>query len=319
MKAVSMGKHSVRSMIESFIETLASEKGYSDNTCRAYMNDLNEFAAYTSKDHLRDDVNDKEEKPYDELPTVENIDHLMIRGYLGFLHKRNRKKTVARKLSALRSFLRYLVRTGIITGSPADLILTPKQEKNIPAYLTVDEMFHLLDSIKTDSLSGLRNRAIFETMYSSGIRVSELAGLNIADVDFGGCVIRVLGKGRKERIVPIGNKALNAIKAYREKLKGEGVSLNGDGPLFLNKKNGRLTTRSIARFLEAFVREFCISVPVSPHALRHSFATHMLDAGADLRVVQELLGHKSLSTTQKYTHVSMDKLMETYDKAHPRK
>lgn len=314
-----MGKHSIQNMIESFIETLASEKGYSDNTCRAYMNDLAEFTSYASGGRLPDNEYDGEKKRDDKLFMVEDVDHLMIRGYLGFLHKRNKKKSIARKLSALRSFLRYLVRLGIISDNPADLILTPKQDKNIPAYLTVDEMFHLLDSIKTDSLAGFRNRAIFETMYSSGIRVSELAGLNIADVDFGGRVIRVLGKGGKERIVPVGDKAVRAVRAYMDKLKGEGVSLSENGPLFLNKSRGRLTTRSIGRILENFVREFCISVPVSPHALRHSFATHMLDAGADLRIVQELLGHKSLSTTQKYTHVSIDRLMETYDKAHPRK
>ncbi|MFO7666337.1 MAG: tyrosine recombinase XerC [Desulfobacterales bacterium] len=318
-----MGKHSIQNMIESFIETLASEKGYSGNTCRAYMNDLTEFASYARQGRLPDNEpdNEKDEKKEqnDKSFMVENINHLMIRGYLGFLHKRNKKKTIARKLSALRSFLRYLVRLGVINDNPADLILTPKQDKNIPAYLTVDEMFHLLDSIKVDSLAGSRNRAIFETMYSSGIRVSELAGLNVADVDFGGRVIRVLGKGGKERIVPVGEKAVCAVRAYMDKLRGEGVPLNENGPLFLNKSKGRLTTRSIARILESFVREFCISVPVSPHALRHSFATHMLDAGADLRVVQELLGHKSLSTTQKYTHVSIDRLMETYDRAHPRK
>ncbi len=314
-----MRKHSIRNMIGSFIETLASEKGYSDNTCRAYMNDLTEFASYASEGQLPDNEDRRENRLDDKSFMVEDVDHLMIRGYLGFLHKRNKKKSIARKLSALRSFLRYLVRLGIITDNPADLILTPKQDKNIPAYLTVDEMFHLLDSIKADSLAGFRNRAIFETMYSSGIRVSELAGLNIADVDFGGRVIRVLGKGGKERIVPVGDKAVRAVRAYMDKLRGEGVSLSENGPLFLNRSKGRLTTRSIGRILENFVREFCISVPVSPHALRHSFATHMLDAGADLRVVQELLGHKSLSTTQKYTHVSIDRLMETYDKAHPRK
>jgi len=309
----------MQNLIEAFIETLSSEKGYSNNTCRAYMNDLTEFASYARKGRLPLSEYDNEEVRDDKEFMVEDIDHLMIRGYLGFLHKRNKKKSIARKLSALRSLLKYLVRLGIIADNPADLILTPKQDKNIPAYLTVDEMFHLLDSIKVDSLAGLRNRAIFETMYSSGVRVSELAGLNVTDVDFGGCVIRVLGKGGKERIVPVGSKALHAVRAYIEKLRGEGVSSDENGPLFLNKSRGRLTTRSIARILENFVREFCISVPVSPHALRHSFATHMLDAGADLRVVQELLGHKSLSTTQKYTHVSIGRLMETYDKAHPRK
>ena len=309
-----MEKHPIDGMVGSFIETLASEKGYSANTCRAYRNDLAEFASFA----VEGTVSDGEEE--DKMPfMVEDTDHLMIRGYLGFLHKRNKKKSIARKLSALRSFFRYLVRHGIIQNSPADLILTPKQDQNIPAYLTVDEMFRLLDSIRTDTLPGLRNRAIFETMYSTGIRVSELSGLNASSIDFSQSVIKVFGKGSKERIVPIGRKAMDAIRAYTEKLRGETGTLNENGPLFLNKNKGRLTTRSVARILENSVREFSISVPVSPHALRHSFATHMLDAGADLRVVQELLGHKSLSTTQKYTHVSIDRLMETYDKAHPRK
>jgi len=309
-----MEKNPIDERIGSFIETLASEKGYSANTCRAYRNDLTEFASFAAEDT----VSGGEEENKNTF-MVEDADHLMIRGYLGFLHKRNKKKSIARKLSALRSFFGYLVRQGIIQNSPADLILTPKQDKNIPAYLTVDEMFRLLDSIRTDTLPGLRNRAIFETMYSTGIRVSELSGLNASSIDFSQSVIKVFGKGSKERIVPIGRKAMDAIRAYMEKLRGETGILNENGPLFLNKNKGRLTTRSVARILENFVREFSISVPVSPHALRHSFATHMLDAGADLRVVQELLGHKSLSTTQKYTHVSIDRLMETYDKAHPRK
>ncbi|MBU2621763.1 MAG: tyrosine recombinase XerC [Proteobacteria bacterium] len=311
-----MEKHPIYEMVGSFIETLASEKGYSVNTCRAYRSDLTEFASFAAEGA----VSDGEEEDKDKIPfMIEDADHLMIRGYLGFLHKRNKKKSIARKLSALRSFFRYLVRQGIIQNSPADLILTPKQDKNIPAYLTVDEMFRLLDSIRVDTLPGLRNRAIFETMYSTGIRVSELSGLDASSIDFSQSVIKVFGKGSKERIVPIGRKAMDAIKAYMEKLRGETGRMNETGPLFLNKNRGRLTTRSVARILENFVREFSISVPVSPHALRHSFATHMLDAGADLRVVQELLGHKSLSTTQKYTHVSIDRLMETYDKAHPRK
>lgn len=308
-----MEKHPIDEIAVAFIETLASEKGYSANTCRAYRNDLAEFALFARGGSVPEDDEDK--KPF----MVEDADHLLIRGYLGYLHKRNKKKSIARKLSALRSFFRYLVRHGIISNSPADLILTPKQDQNIPAYLTVDEMFRLLDSIRQDTLPGLRNRAIFETMYSTGIRVSELSGLNVSSIDFGQSVIKVFGKGSKERIVPIGKKAMDAIRAYMEKLKAERGTFDENGPLFLNKNKGRLTVRSVARILEHFVREFSISVPVSPHALRHSFATHMLDAGADLRVVQELLGHKSLSTTQKYTHVSIDRLMETYDKAHPRK
>jgi integrase/recombinase XerC len=181
-------------------------------------------------------------------------------------------------------------------------------------------MFRLLDSIHSNSILDLRNRAIFETLYSCGIRVSELVGLNTRDVDFGQDLIRVFGKGGKERIVPIGKKALGAISNYRQHLKGERkISSKLDGPLFLNKNMGRLTARSVARILDKLVTACGLLTPVSPHTLRHTFATHMLDAGADLRAVQELLGHMSLSTTQKYTHVSIDRLMETYDKAHPRK
>ena len=224
------------------------------------------------------------------------------------------------KLSAIRSFFRFLVKHGVIQDNPADMILTPKQGKSLPVYLPVDDMFRLLDSIKTDTLLSMRNRAIFETLYSSGIRVSELAGMDVSHIDFAQNIIRVHGKGNRERIVPLGEKAVKAIEAYREKLKVEtGIGPFGNAPLFLNKNRGRLSTRSIARILDKLVQECSLSVPVSPHALRHTFATHMLDAGADLRVVQELLGHKSLSTTQKYTHVSIDRLMETYDKAHPRR
>ncbi len=310
-----MSKHLIESMISSFIETLASEKGYSVNTCRAYTNDLKEFASFASKYSMQQGDEESEKNSF----AVEDADHLLIRAYLGFLHKKDKKNSIVRKLSALRSFFKYLIRHNIISDNPVELISTPKQDKHIPAYLTVDEMFRLLDSIKTDTVSGLRNRAIFETMYSSGIRISELAGLNVSSVDFGANLIRVFGKGGKERIVPVGIKAMNAIKSYREKLRGNKELSYENSPLFLNKNNGRLTARSVARILKKFVTEFCISAPVSPHALRHSFATHMLDAGADLRVVQELLGHKSLSTTQRYTHVGIDRLMETYDKAHPRK
>lgn len=307
-------------LVLTFVEILSSEKGYSDNTCRAYHRDLEEFVAYVDKNRL--DKHKEEEK---SAFSADAVDALMIRGYLGFLHKKNKKSTVARKLSALRSFYRYLVKHGAVSENPVDSILTPKQEKSIPVYLPIDDIFRLLDSIETDRLLGLRNRAIFETLYSCGIRVSELAGLDIGHVDFSAGVVRVLGKGNKERIVPIGEKALTAIRAYRERLKSEAgayyeqMELDTDGPLFLNNNKGRLTTRSIARILDKLARASGIPIPISPHALRHTFATHMLDAGADLRAVQELLGHKSLSTTQKYTHVSIDRLMETYDKAHPRK
>ncbi len=308
-------KFKINDLIDLFIESLASERGYSDNTCRAYRRDIRGFAEYLAGSGA---VAGSETE--DDCFPVDAVNVLIIRGYLGFLYKKNKKSTMARKLSALRTFFRYLLKRGIITDNPADSVLTPKQEQNIPSYLPIDEMFRLLDVVRTDTLAGLRDRAMFETIYSCGIRVSELAGMNKSDVDFVNSCIRVLGKGNKERIVPIGRKALEAVKAYLERLAAQnGISRNKDGPLFLNLRNGRLTARSIARLLDKLVQECGLLTPVSPHVLRHTFATHMLDAGADLRVVQELLGHKSLSTTQRYTHVSMNRLMETYDKSHPRK
>ena len=310
-----MISQSLNNQIRSFIDSLQSEKGYSVNTCRAYSHNINEFISFISESYFSTDNQEGA-----DLLKAGHIESLMIRGYLAFLHKKNKKVTIARKLSAVRSFFRFLLKHGVILDNPLDLILTPKQVKAIPVYLPVDDIFRLLDSIKTDTLAGIRNRAIFETLYSSGIRVSELEGLNVFDVDFSRCLIRVIGKGNKERIVPIGKKAVATIKEYRKRLQSEaGIAEEDNGPLFLNKDNGRLTSRSIARILNKTARECGLLIPVSPHALRHTYATHMLDAGADLRVVQELLGHKSLSTTQKYTHVSIDRLMETYDKAHPRR
>jgi integrase/recombinase XerC len=311
-----MGPTAFKQLVKLFIEALSAEKGYSTNTCRAYQHDLEEFAAIVVQNRFQKNL-----KQYqaDSLK-VDLIDGLLIREYLGFLHQKNKKATIARKLSAIRSFFKYLVKQGVIADNPTQTILTPKQDKPIPTYLPIDDMFRLLDSIETDTLLGLRNRAIFETLYSCGIRVSELAGLNLLDVDFNSGVIRVLGKGGQQRMVPIGKKAADMIKNYRKRLVREsGLQPDPNSPLFLNKNNGRLTSRSIARILEKLAKVCGLLLPVSPHALRHTFATHMLDAGTDLRVLQELLGHKSLSTTQKYTHVSIDRLMETYDKAHPRK
>ena len=310
-----MTSNTLKTQVRSFIESLQSEKGFAKNTCRAYSHDLEEFVLFIDGNYF----SKRNQKDADST-TVDHVNSLMIRGYLAYLHKKNKKVTISRKLSAVRSFFRFLVKRGIILDNPLEQILTPKQKKTIPVYLPVDDVFRLLDSIKTDTLIGKRNRAIFETLYSSGIRISELEGLNVFDVDFKKRLIRVLGKGNKERIVPIGQKALTAIMDYRKRLKSEtGIEENSDTALFLNKRLGRLTSRSVARILEKTAKECGLLIPVSPHALRHTFATHMLDAGADLRVVQELLGHESLSTTQKYTHVSVDRLMETYDKAHPRR
>jgi integrase/recombinase XerC len=250
----------------------------------------------------------------------QNVTAVAIRGYLGVLHQKNQKSSIARKLSTLRSFFKFLVKKGVIDFNPVEGILTPKRDKPLPGYLPIDDVFRLLDSISADSLLAARNRAIFETLYSCGIRVSELAGLNVYDIDGDNGTLRVLGKGAKERIVPVGRKALEAIVVYRGLLQDEtGVGGPANGPVFLNPRRQRLTPRSVARILKKLVTACGIRTPVSPHTLRHTFATHMLDAGTDLRSVQELLGHKSLSTTQKYTHVSIDRLLETYDRAHPRK
>jgi integrase/recombinase XerC len=311
-----MEHHPEKSLIDSFLESLVTEKGYSEHTRRAYRKDLLDFFSFLAESCFADSARHK------HMPVVKlkQVDGIMLRGYLGVLHRKNKKATTARKLSAIRSFFKYLVKNGIISENPAELVLTPKQDKTLPIYLSVDEMFRLLDSIQTDTLLGLRNRAIFETLYSSGIRVSELAEMNFSDVDFSAAVVQVSGKGNKQRIVPVGQKALAAIQAYRTRLqKQTGQNSINEGPLFLNRFHKRLSPRSIARILKKLVDTVGLITPVSPHALRHTFATHMLDAGADLRAVQELLGHKSLSTTQKYTHVSIDRLMETYDRAHPRK
>ena len=304
------------SLLKTFLESLSAEKGYSAHTIRAYRNDLQEFAGLVTDEAEKTETGGQTAALFDPR----QVDTLTIRGYLTVLYRKNSKATIARKLSAVRSFFRFLMRQGVIESNPAEGVLTPKQEKRIPAYLTVDDMFRLLDAVPDARLYDLRNRAIFETLYATGVRISELAGLDTIDLDLHGKRIKVRGKGNKERMALLGDKAARAIRDYRERLQQEtGIALEHGGALFLNKFKRRLTTRSMARCLDQLVRSCGMRVPVSPHTLRHSFATHMLDAGADLRAVQELLGHESLSTTQKYTHVSIDRLMEAYDKAHPRK
>lgn len=305
--------------ITHFIKVLAAEKGYSAHTQRAYRQNLMEFHTFLHQ-KSRGEAETAAENASFRPEQVAPID---IRTYLAHLHKRNSKVTIARKLSALRSFFRHLQKHGSIEENPTDGIRTPKYGKSIPVFLSVDDMFRMLDTIPPKGWLGMRNKALLEIFYSTGMRVSELSGLNIGDVDHRNGVVRVLGKGHKERIVPVGRKALEALAAYRQAL-GRKVTDSGTekplghGALFLNKNFGRLTTRSIARVVDGFAKACGLAVPISPHAIRHSFATHMLDAGADLRAVQELLGHRSLSTTQRYTHVSMDRLMAVYDKAHPR-
>lgn len=296
-------------IIDEYIDSLFAEKGYSDHTCRAYKGDILDLLTFFKKKNgYQPSVLEPGFEKY-----FKKIDKDVIRSYMAnLMREKKSKRSVSRKLSAFNSFFNYLMRTGHIEENPAETIPFPKLEKSIPHFLSVDDLFKLLDSIKKESWIEKRNLAIFETFYSTGMRVSEIEGLNMKDIDFNSQMIKVFGKGSKERMVPIGKRALSAIEAYRNTLKDQLE------PCFLNKNYTRLSSRSIRRILDKIVLECGLNVPVSPHTLRHSFATHMLDSGADLRGIQEILGHASLSTTQVYTHVSMDRLMQVYDKAHPR-
>ncbi len=296
-------------IIDSFIDALKAEKGYSVHTCRAYRSDVLNFIGFVLQDQKIKKSADK--KIF--LKQIRSLDKNTIRKYLAILVRSGKsKRTISRKLSSLKAFFDYLIKFGTIKTNPADMIPFPKLEKTIPKFINIEDLFKLLDSIKTDTLLDKRNLAMFETFYSTGMRVSEMEGLNMENIDFKRQMIKVFGKGSKERIVPVGKRALTAIRNYRRCLKENFI------PVFLNKNFSRLSSRSIRRTLDILVRECGLNMPVSPHTLRHSFATHMLDSGADLRGIQEILGHASLSTTQIYTHVSMDKLMQVYDKAHPR-
>lgn len=300
--------------IDQFIDYLKSQRGCSGHTLRNYRIDLRQFSGFISE-------REGGAGGGGAKPGLESIDFQVIREFLGRLFGSCSRTTIARKLSALRSFLSFLEKRGAMEGNPAADISTPKREKTIPVYLPVDDMFRLLDRPDREKPLGLRDLAILEVLYSCGIRVSEMAGLNVSGIDFKERLIRVFGKGSKERIVPIGRKALKAVEKYLDAVRPLRKTAGGkreDQPLFINFRGGRLSTRSIGKIVKRYGRECDLMAEISPHALRHTFATHLLDGGADLRSVQELLGHASLSTTQKYTHVSLDRLMEVYDKAHPR-
>jgi integrase/recombinase XerC len=303
----------VSRLIEEFIEALRTQKGYSPHTIRNYRIDLGQFLHFLTEK--------QEEAKKEPRSSVESVDFPMIREFFGRLFGSYRRATISRKLSAVRSFFKFLEKEGLKGCNPAADISTPKQEKYIPNYLPVDEMFRLLDRPDRQRPLGLRDLAILEVLYSCGIRVSELEGLNLESIDFDQRLVKVFGKGSKERIVPIGKQAVSAVKAYLESTEELRRKAHGDiqaGPLFINFRGGRLSTRSIGKIVKKYGKESGLMTDISPHDLRHTFATHLLDGGADLRSVQELLGHASLSTTQKYTHVSLDRLMDVYDKAHPR-
>jgi integrase/recombinase XerC len=294
--------------MERFIRTLEVEENASPHTVRNYASDLRQFSEFAAL-RLGGDA---------ASISCESLDQTLVRAFLVELLRRNRKSSVARKLSAVKRFFREAIRHGAIDVDPTAGIVTPKKDKQLPAHLTVDDMFRLLDAPDASTAAGKRDRAILEVTYSCGLRVSELVGLDWDDIDVRLGVVRVRGKGNKERVVPIGEKALAALRLYRENLGALCPAVRDTGAVFLNRRGRRLTTRSVARTVDHYTIVSGLAAKVSPHALRHSFATHLLGAGADLRAIQELLGHASLSTTQKYTHVDLDQLMSVYDKSHPR-
>ena len=304
-----MSRHAYQQAVDRFLAYLRDQRRVSDNTLRAYESDLRQFGEFLAGRPGKAPL----------PPAPEKIDVLAVRGFVARLSRDGLgKSSIARKLAAVRSFLKFVVREGRLEHNPAVGVPTPKVPKGLPRDLTVDEMFNLLDTIPGDDTAGLRDRAILELLYSAGLRVGELVSLNIEDFDLNGRMVRVLGKGNKERLVPFGSKAAAALDRWLEGGRELRAKSTAPEAVFLNLRGGRLTDRSVRRILDRRISEAAIRGHVSPHALRHSFATHLLGAGADLRAIQELLGHSSLSTTQRYTHVSTDALMRVYDKAHPR-
>jgi len=306
-------------IVDRFMDILVAEKGYSFHTCRAYRSDIMDFIRFFTggkdkKDPAEENFSACDMRLQKEFALrVAELGPGDVKTYLAQqVRAGKQKKTLSRRLSALKAFFAFLVRDKLMAANPADSIPFPKLGKTIPRVLTVDDVFGLLDSIKTDTWLEKRNCAMFETFYSTGMRISEIHGLDMDHIDFHNQVISVMGKGGRQRMVPVGRRAVAAVKSYRKSLS------ENPCPVFVNKDFGRLSTRSISRILDKIVNACGLHVPVSPHVLRHCFATHMLDSGADLRGIQEILGHASLSTTQVYTHVSMDHLMQVYDNAHPR-
>ena len=310
----------LRELSREFLKFLRFNRNVSPHTLRAYDTDISQWLAHLGAIRAR---------PTSAL-TVQDFDADGVRSYLGELFERGHAKaSTARRLSGVRAFAKYLVREDLLTADPTALIGAPKKDQTLPAHLGSDDTDRLLAAPDADSLAGRRDRAILELFYASGLRLSELVGLNIEDINLSSRVVRVLGKGRKERLVPFNHSALAALKAWmKDRAAILGSRETGAGsrkksrvqqdPLFINYRGTRLTGRSVDRLLRRYVAQCSTRMGVSPHALRHSFATHLLQRGADLRAIQELLGHARLSTTQRYTHVNAAQLMDAYKKAHPK-
>ncbi len=302
-------------LLNQFLEHLRYERNVSEHTLRNYASDLNQFLDYLGPAHPRTGKRN--------LPPIEQVDHITIREWLATLHSARKKKaSVARKLAALRTFFQFLVREGVAEVNPAKLVSTPRLEKRLPKHLSIEEAIKFIETPNAETDLGKRDRAMLELMYATGVRVSELTKIDVRDIDFRSKLVRVTGKRRKERIVPFGDPAGEALKSYlsiRERfLNNAPISQPEPEAVFLNYQGTRITTRSVGRMVEKYIRICAGMHDISPHDLRHTFATHLLDSGADLRDIQELLGHARLSSTQIYTHVSMEKLIEVYDKAHPK-
>ncbi len=282
-------------LIERFTRYLEIEKNYSAHTVLNYRIDLNDFVKFIGS------------------APIENVDYLLLRKYLALLkEKKLMARSMSRHLSALRSFFKFLTREGFLKTNPISSVASPKLDKHLPQFLTEEEVTRLIDSSAAKDELGLRDRAILETFYSAGMRISELVGLSLDDLDFIGGVVKLKGKGKKERIAPIGDKAIACLREYLDKRKKQ------SNAVFLNNRGARITDRGVRNIVGKYLRLAGIRHGISPHTLRHSFATHLLNRGADLRTVQELLGHANLATTQIYTHLTTEKLKSVYDKAHPR-
>lgn len=293
-----------------FKNHLAHERGASPHTVKNYVRDLLEFREYL-KAHATTGLG---ADGFD----LAQVSPLEVRGYLSHLFQKNAPASLARKLSSLRSFFQFWVKRGVMTQNPARAIHSPKIPKRLPRFLEIDEILSLLNTPAKDNFDGFRQKAVLELLYSCGLRVSELVGLDLESLDLSGRLVRVFGKGGKERLVPVGEKACNALSLYLESRAKVVPETNPSSAVFINRRGERISVRSIQRVLEGVLRTSGLAKNVSPHVIRHTFATHLLNNGADLRAIQELLGHSSLSSTQKYTHVNLDSLMKVYDKAHPK-
>ena len=328
-------EHSVP-IVADFLSYLLDERHFSEYTAKCYGVDLRQFIIWITEEQNISINSPAEESAWQRYSSGEKevaghvgpetiTEHIVtsdtdyLRSFLAYLAESNYSPaTMARKIATLRSFCRWLERNGVIDSNPMTLIRTPRQKKKLPKAINVEQVEKLLSAPNDKTLLGARDRAILETLYSTGIRVSELVGINFGDIDETGQAIIIRGKGRKERIVPLGSHAMAALEHYLQMMNTHNITNETGEPVFINKHNTRLSTRSVRRNVSKYLEKVGLDPVISPHTLRHSFATHLLDNGADLRSVQELLGHQSLSTTQIYTHLTTKRMKESYDSAHPR-